>query len=218
MAHQEDKKLNLVLVCGAWGGGTTAVAGMLSMLGMPSIPPYLATNDDRTKNSFESIAFREVVDQLASMETLSVTANKEARLQKIQAFSDYLAKHDALKDRDGGVKPFFLKYPLSAMIINEICAVFNTRLIYVIRPLEAIERSRVRRAWFEQLGQKGAKVLYSSMFSAFIGSNVPTLMLRYNEILKDPEACANNLVAFTNLKPTDNQIEQAAAFLNRKSS
>ena len=218
MTNTEDNKLNLVLVCGAWGGGTTAVAGMLSMLGMPSIPPYFPTNDDRTKNSFESIAFRNVVDQLASMEKLSVTANVETRLRKIQAFSDYLAQQDALKDTEGKTKPFFLKYPLSAMLIGEICSVFNTKLIYVIRPLEAIERSRIRRAWFEQLGQKGAKVLYSSMFSAFIGSNVPTLILRYNEILKAPEACANDLVAFTKLNSTDNQIERAAQFLNRKSS
>jgi hypothetical protein len=104
------------------------------------------------------------------------------------------------------------------MLINEICAVFNTRLIYVIRPLEAIERSRIRRAWFEQLGQKGAKILYSYMFSAFIESRVPTLMLRYNEILNAPEACANDLVKFLSLEPTANQIERAAAFLNRKSS
>ena len=51
-------------------------------------------------------------------------------------------------------KPIFLKFPLSALVIPQICEVFDTKLVYVMRPLEDIERTRLRRNWLPYLAQK----------------------------------------------------------------
>jgi hypothetical protein len=50
--------IKLILVCGPFGSGTTAVAGVLAGLGLPGIEPYFVSNDEHTPNTFESIAFR----------------------------------------------------------------------------------------------------------------------------------------------------------------
>jgi ABC-type antimicrobial peptide transport system ATPase subunit len=63
--------MKLVLVCGPFGSGTTAVAGMLAGLGLPGIEPYFVSNDERTPNTFESIAFRETLLRIVSEQTLS---------------------------------------------------------------------------------------------------------------------------------------------------
>ena len=49
--------IKLILVCGPFGSGTTAVAGVLAGLGLPGIEPFVS-NDEHTPNTFESIAFR----------------------------------------------------------------------------------------------------------------------------------------------------------------
>jgi hypothetical protein len=202
--------LNLILVCGPWSSGTTAVSGMLEQLGARGLPPYFLTDDPRTPNSFESEAFREVIDELADDTTLGLRVDwslAQARL------SDFRARLET--ELAGSATPLFLKYPLSALLLPEICEVFSTRLVYVLRPLSEIEATRQRRGWSAQYGAAGARVLYPQMFETLIDRQFPTLIVRYSELLAEPARHAAMLAGFCGLSADDGRLAAAAAVVRR---
>ena len=61
--------MRAVLVCGPWGSGTTAVAGLLERLGAVGFGPYFHTNDPRTPNAYEFLPFRALITRFASEKT-----------------------------------------------------------------------------------------------------------------------------------------------------
>lgn len=207
--------MKLVLVCGPWSSGTTAVSGMLDALGMDGCGPYFRTNDQRTRNSFESLAFREVVDSVASDQTLALTVPPKEVVARLEAFKAKLEAQRAASGSDSAA-PLFLKYPLSALMIPQICRVFNTRLIYVLRPSADIEATRVRRKWSDNFGARGAQVLYSRMFNILLERGFPTLVVRYPELLRAPMPYAKQIAAYAGLKnATPEQLEAAAQFVRK---
>jgi hypothetical protein len=200
--------MKLVLICGPWSSGTTAVAGMLDTLGINGIGPFFQTNDERTKNSFESLAFRAVIDQLADEKTLELKVERPKAVKILKAFREKL-------EADGGAeknaeKVIFLKYPLSALLIPQIARVFDTRLIYVLRPLKDIEATRVRRGWASHLGAAGAQVLYSKMFQVLVDLPIPTMVVRYPELLATRRRHAKRIAAFCGLEVEKESIDAAA--------
>lgn len=199
--------MKLILVCGPWSSGTTAVAGMLDQLGLNGIAPFFGTNDERTKNSFESVAFREVISQLASEQTLDLKVDRPTAVKVLQEFRDRLEAAEGT-DKNSEV-PIFLKYPLSALLIPQIAKVFDTRLIYVLRPLKGIEATRVRRGWSANLGAVGAQVLYSKMFQVLVDRSIPTMIVRYPELLATRRRHAQQIASFCGLAPDKEQIDAA---------
>ena len=200
--------MKLVLICGPWSSGTTAVAGMLDKLGVDGMGPFFQTNDARTKNSFESLAFRAVIDQLADEKTLELKVERPKAVKILKAFREKL-------EADGGAeknaeKVIFLKYPLSALLIPQIARVFDTRLIYVLRPLKDIEATRVRRGWASHLGAAGAQVLYSKMFQVLVDLPIPTLVVRYPELLATRRRHAKQIATFCGLEVEKESIDAAA--------
>jgi hypothetical protein len=208
--------MKLVLVCGPWSSGTTAVAGMLDALGLDGCGPYFRTNDERTRNSFESLAFREVIDGLASDQTLKPTAPAKAAVAALTVFRAQLEAARGGAEAAAKAAPMFLKYPLSALLIPQICRVFDTRLVYVLRPVKDIEATRERRKWGEQFGAKGAQVIYSRMFQVLVEMPFPTLVLRYPELRANPLPHTKQLAAYSGLKKiTTERLEAAASFVRR---
>lgn len=205
--------MRLILVTGPWSSGTSAVAGMLDALGIDGRGPFFRTNDKRTPNSFESTAFRDVIDSVASDATLQLTAGHQEVVAAIQKFRETI--QPAVPD---GVLPecFFLKYPLSALAIPHIARVFDTRVVHVLRPLRQIESTRQRRGWGENFGAKGAQVIYSKMFQALIELPIPSMIVRYPDLLKNPQPFARALAEFSGMKNlAQDRITSAAATVQK---
>ena len=205
--------MKLILVCGPWSSGTTSVAGMLDALGMDGRGPFFRTNDLRTQNCFESLAFRAVVESILSENTLKPKVSAKAARLALSEFRDQLlldkATADATDDR-----PVFLKYPLASMLIPLISEVFDTRLIYVLRPLREIEATRVRRKWEPHAGEAGARIIYGRMFDCLLNLARPTLIVRYPELLGAPLAHARLLAGFAGIgKLPEDRLQAAAAFI-----
>ena len=200
--------MELILVCGPWSSGTTVVAGLLERLGLRGLPPYFETKDPRTPNSFESMDFRRLIGELLDENTLRMRVDWSLAQQRLLEFRKRLEQ-----EADAGATPLFLKYPPSALLIPEICQVFATRLIYVLRPMQAIEATRERRNWQVQFGAAGAQVLYPPMFQALIDLEVPTYLVRYTELLRDPAAHAGQLARFCGLPADADVIARAAALV-----
>ena len=194
----------LILVCGPFGSGTTAVAGMLARLGLPGIEPYFHSNDKRTPNTFESIEFRNTVLRIVSEMTLSFNpgVDREAEIKRFHG------KVAAL-----GHSTIFLKHPLAAMLIPDLCKTFDARMVYVLRPLADIEATRKRRNWLASTGSFGAQVIYGHMFGTLINHSFPTMIMRYSEVLADPANAATRLAGFAGLDVQAHRIKQAAGFI-----
>ena len=194
--------MKLLLVCGPWGSGTTAVAGLLAQLGAVGFGPYLQTSDERMENSYELIPFREMVQSVASEQFVSVKSgvDVEAAVRKFRdrIISQELGPYDVTSG-----PPIFLKYPLSALIVPQICKVFDTHLIYVVRPLGDIEATRVRRNWEALYGAKGAEVIYWHMFTLLINQVLPTTIVRYPELIAWPLEHTRLLAGLAGLRCND---------------
>jgi hypothetical protein len=201
--------MKLLLVCGPWSSGTSVVAGLLAKLGAMGFGPYFITYDQRTGNSYELIAFRKLVQDFASEQTLALKPGVDVKAQ-LRKFRDCIANQELGYYDVKSDTPIFLKYPLSALVIPQICEVFETRLIYVLRPLRDIEATRKRRGWPEHFGAKGAELIYSRMFTALVNHSFPTIILRYPELVASPIEQIYKLVGFADLACDQDIIRQAS--------
>jgi hypothetical protein len=207
--------MELILVSGPWSSGTTAISGMLLALGLDGFGPYYKTVDPRTPNSFESEAFRRAVKSFASERPLARTKEPMEILERLRVFKGELEAHRA-ENAIPVDMPMFLKYPLSALVLPEMAKVFDTRLIYVMRPVRDIEATRARRRWHENLGAKGASVIYGSMFNHLVNHSTPTMVVRYPEVLQDPHEHARRFAEFAGLKDVSKtQIDTSAAAIRQ---
>src|SRR5229473_7370434 len=149
--------MKLLLVCGPWSSGTTAVAGLLAQLGAAGFGPYFRVNDPIRPNTYELIPFRDALRPFISEPTLSLLPDAERNVESSLRQLRRRIEDQEFGPYDGASnRPIFLKYPLSALVIPQICNVFDTKLIYVLRPFEAVEQTRLRRRWDPELGRKGA--------------------------------------------------------------
>lgn len=198
--------MKLILVCGPFGSGTTAVAGMLAALGLPGIEPYFICNDERMPNTFESTEFRATLLRIVSEQTLALNPGVE-RGAEIKRFHDKIATL--------GHPTIFLKHPLAGLLLPDLCETFDARLVYVLRPLDDIEATRKRRNWWPSMGMAGAQIVYGRMFGLLINQSRPTMLMRYTAVLANPLDAATKLAQFADLNIEPQRIEQAAGFIRR---
>lgn len=204
--------LKLLLVCGPFGSGTTVVAGLLNRLGGAGLVPTWRVNDLRTGDTHEAVPFRDLVLKLTSEQTLGLLPGA-----KEIAETELIGFRERVRNEEFGPydpqRPLFLKHPMSAFLIEPLCKVFDTRLIYVIRPFKDIEATRERRRWPVQYGSKGAERIYSELFRLLVVGEFPTLIVRYRELLADALAQAQSLATFSGLTSDAETVEKAAAFI-----
>jgi len=202
--------MNIVLICGPWGSGTTLIAQILDRLGIVGLPPYFMTNDPGTPNSYESIAFRETILQYVSEPTLSLITGRPGDVQSgLRRLLQLIEQQESGTDYAGFAKPIFLKYPACAPLIPQICEVFDTKLIYVWRSLEDIEQTRIRRNWFPYLGGQTAPLIYDQMSAALKQHPNPTMNIDFKEVLLSPKKAVRDIAQFVGLEPTREESRRA---------
>jgi hypothetical protein len=209
--------MKLLLVCGPFGSGTSLVAGLLAKLGAIGFGPFFETNDKRTGNSYELIAFRNLVQTLASEQNLALNPGIDPK-ESLRNFRDRILNQEFGSYDENTGRPIFLKHPLSALVIPQICEVFDTRLIYVVRSMQDIEATRIRRRWPEHFGIKGAELIYTCMFTALVNYEFPTTILRYPELLALPMEHVRRLMDFTGLTSSAGLMQEASEFVRKPES
>jgi hypothetical protein len=173
--------------------------------------------DPLTANSHELVAFRDLLRSVTSERTLTLTAAGEVTTA-LEHFRNRIIRQEFGAYDEKSATPIFLKHPLAALIIPQICAAFDTRLVYLIRPLRDIETSRQRRKWDAQYGAKGAGIIYSQMFNALINHTFPTTLVRYAELIQRPLDHARGLASFAGLNSSADVVREAAAFVRGRPS
>ncbi|WP_053076514.1 hypothetical protein [Caenimonas sp. SL110] len=209
-------RIPLVLVCGPWSSGTSAVAGMLANAGLPAPGPYVAVNDPRTPATYEMKAFQATLKGLASEETMKLTASPEEIVQALRKFRDGPLR-DALAAAgpQAAHRPVMLKHALTSLMLPQISEVFDMRLIAVVRPVEAIEATRIRRQWRANLGAAGARIVYREVFGHIVRAATPFMVLRYSEVLAQPGASLDAMAAFCGMTIDEASRAKAIAFVSR---
>jgi hypothetical protein len=209
--------MRVLLVCGPWGSGTTAVAGLLERLGAVGFGPYFHTNDPHTGNAYELIPFRDLIRRFVSETTLALQEGAPGETEAaLRGFRERI-EGQALGPYDAATgPPIFLKYPLSALVLPQICRVFDAKLISVERPLAQIERTRLRRRWPAQYGERGAELIYRHLSVAVAALTAPHLKVKYDELLRSPGYVARRLAQFAELRTSRSEIERAASFIRRR--
>lgn len=202
---EENMRQRLFLVCGPWGSGTTAVVRVLKECGAQVPSPFFQTNDLKTRDSHEMQLFRSTVLDHVNESTLKRTTSSQDALKSLANFSCIIA---ASKELDSG-QAIVLKLPVAALLLPEICRIFDTKLIVCMRPLNNIENSRLRRQWPSQYGKAGAELIYSVLFSYIIDANVDVSLVRYGDMVANPSKCIARLVEYCGLDPTASQLEKA---------
>ena len=105
---------DFIVILGAWGSGTTSVARALAQAEIDFCAPYFETNDPRTKNSFESLAFREVIQKHLNEKDKNLFSSKKEGLEKsLFSFRESVSKKSN-KSRIG------LKMPLASLCVPEL--------------------------------------------------------------------------------------------------
>jgi hypothetical protein len=208
--------MRVVLVCGPWGSGTTAVAGLLERLGAVGFGPYFHTNDPRTPNAYEFVRFRELVMRFASEKTVSLQDGVESDLtEALQEFRGRIERQEFGRYDPVAGPPIFLKHPLIVLILPQLCQVFDAKLVSVIRPLAQIEQTRLRRRWAPHFGQEGAALIYGHLARAAETPLCPQMRVKYDELLRAPPYVARRLAQFAGLEVGRDAIERAAGFVKR---
>jgi hypothetical protein len=205
--------VKLIFVAGAWGSGTTAVAGALVELGVSTFGPHFRTSDPRTPNSFELVAFRELVLRFVDEGKVSFDAVRSAEL--VAALTEFRGALDAGKfgDWPEGPRRLVLKLPAAGLCLPQIAHVFDTTAIVVHRPLAEIEASRVRRGWSANLGAAGARAIYSKLFSDLTQLGLSNLGLSYRDITAEPERSMRRVIDFCGLEDLAGNLPRACAFI-----
>lgn len=198
--------MSFVFVVGAWGGGTSAVAGALHKLGCVGVEPFVNIGDPRTRNTYESHAYRAVLFRHISEPDIQLrTQDRREIVRSLAQFRDTLPQTK---------NPIFLKHPLSAMILPEIAEVFSPRFIFIFRPVSDIEASRQRRGWPAHLGAKGASLIYAQMMRFYINEQSEIFMLRYPTLLANTRLILSAMANFTELGEKAN-IEAALDYVRK---
>jgi glycosyltransferase involved in cell wall biosynthesis len=224
VSESEPKRppLKLILICGPWGSGSSVVAGLLERMGTFGLGPYFETNDGDTQNSYESIPFRETIRSAlgyARQPTVSFipTPSEPGDVQSgLRSLQRRIEQQEFGPYDLGFPRPIFLKYPLSAYVIAEICEVFDTKLIYVMRPPADIEQTRLRRNWPSYYGAEGAALIYGHMSAAQKCHRYPTMNIDYKDLLASPMIHTRNIARFAGLNPSPAELQHAVDIVRKR--
>ena len=197
----------IALVCGPWGSGTSALCALIHALGVNAKGPFFKTNDPRTPDCFEMLAFNKLVNKLVDEKTLEHKLSSHNIKDQLTAFRDDYFK----SKRNESVQLELLKTPACSALLAELEQVFSLRLLICLRSREDIEQSRLRRGWPKHLGAAGAELIYQQILEFTANSDAPFLFIRHRQIT-NPQACRHlltTLANFLSLRPTELQRQRA---------
>jgi hypothetical protein len=201
LSPRQSGKVPLLLACGPSGSGTGKLVRVLAAAGL-QVPGPLRTSPagDSTMPLpvLQTQALHDALSSMMSPDGLHRRADTQQALEALGAFRQRLAA--ALQRRTDPLKtPLLVHHPLAAWFLAEFSALFDLRLVVVLRPLAQIEATRVQAKWPAPFGQAGARQAYALLMQHLMNSNTPFALLRPAHIPKDPHTLPAELSALCSL-------------------
>lgn len=204
-ASAPDRRLPLVLVCGPWGSGTSAVTAVLQAGGLTVPGPHVAVNDPRTPDTGETLAFRAVMRSILSETTLEPLVDAATARKALERLRDRVLRPQA----PAGVGPLVLKHALSMLCLPLLAQVFDLRLVVVARRYAQIEATRTRRGWAAPYGRASAPRMYRALRAFVTETGTPCHVVPYHTLMRDPQALVPPLLAFAGAPATPEAVAAA---------
>ena len=205
--------MRLTLISGPWGSGTSALAGAIAHLGIMAPEPYFVIRDDpRTPITYENSLFRETILGVTEEHNLIRTRSSAAIKEALQVFKKNLQGKCNLSENN----QILLKLPLSAIVLDEISQVFQTKLVICLRPIADIEKSRQRRKWPAHFGAQGGRIIYAQLMEHIANNqDCKTLMIRYKDLLASPQLELRKASDFLELNPSEAEFQRSISSLRQ---
>ena len=183
----------------------------METLGLVLPRPTLRTNDPRTKDSHESIVFRDVLLRYVDEQKLKRrNFDSDSLVNELQA-----AARISMASVDAPNPILLLKLPIAALLIAELAAAFDLHVIVIQRSMVEIERSRIRRGWSQSFGRSGAERLYRELHTSLSLAQLSYMTIDYSRLVQDPISVIERLVSYYDLASLRHNIRRAAACVRR---
>jgi len=208
-------KMKLLLVCGPWGSGSSALTGLLANAGFFAPEPYHSVPDPLTPETFETDAFRLALSPFVSEYDLKKIGHSNDVIISLLNFKkDFL---DKLQNKLPVDKPFFmLKHPTSAFFLDELLEIFDIKILIVLRNYRDIETTRDRRGWPSCFGIEGATVIYNKIFYFLTNNPINFHSIRYADLITKPTQVLSEISCFLDITLSHEEINRSEKFiLNR---
>ena len=201
--------MQTILVFSAYSCGSSAMAGFFERCGAHSCPPHSWSNDDRTIISFENVFLKQKLETIFSLKKEETFFEQKTDLQEfVDFFSNWIETHMQIATGIGK-KALVIKHPLIIFALKEIQPFLkNPRYIVLKRPLEEIERSRLRRKWPPAYGREGATVFYEKIESTIEKLNLSPFQITYSEFRKNENA-RFALIRYCEFEVDDKKLQDA---------
>lgn len=200
-----------LVIIAAWGSGSSAAAGFLHHCGAYTCPPHQRTNDERTPSAFEPYAYAKALRQLFDETTLKKTGDTTEFTRFFEAFWEA----EVAKAMAQGFGAIALKHPLQALVLPYLQRRLKPKYLFVTRPLDDIEKTRIRRKWHATCGAAGAKHISAVATNFLVENSCPFLTVPYKALMQSADF-RSDLLAFCGLAPDGDRLQKAEHFLLRR--
>jgi hypothetical protein len=160
-------------------------------------------------------AFRDLLMRFVSELNFEQMMDSDVIIRELTAFRDTVIAAARSSDCMAINQPLLLKHALPAFLLKEFEQVFDLRIVCVVRPLDAIEKTRQRRRWHVNSGELGARKIYERLFDYMINSETPFHIVRYNDVLARPEDILAELGKFCQFILDEQSIKKAVGFVSQ---
>ena len=204
-----------ICILAPWSSGSSALAGFFHHCGAHTCPPHLFSNDERTLNTFESIVYRNQLHELIKIEFPDKDTCSFQPSTKRGDFEDFFSKWIQSQSEIANnlnKTHIVLKHALQTFALNSITKFIEPKFIVLERPVEEIEKTRMRRNWTAEHGKLGAMSIYSETRDYFDRTKTAHFPVSFDEFRKK-EKTREDLLKFCEMSPRTDQLANANSFL-----
>lgn len=213
--------MNFIYVAGAWGSGTTAMAGALHHMGCFPGKQTLVVNDKSTGNTFENMMLYEMMKTLFLFgDKVEFVAQIAASFSEAQLRDFVLASLKQVREtmkQESTAHYGVIKMPWLGVFTPQVMeAFYNPKVIVITRPIYEIETGNNRRGWAKCHGSWGASRIYESLFNDLRESEASFLTVSYADLVNDTTRTLNRVCNFTGLMPSPAEWDGALGFIRKE--
>ena len=207
--------LTYVCILAPWSSGSSALAGFLHHCGAHTCPPHLLSNDKRTPNTFESLAYRNKLHEFIKInfpnrETCEFNPSADCSIFE-NFFSEWIQNQSEIATNLNKTH-IVLKHALQTFALNSLTKFIEPKFIVLERSIEEIERTRVRRNWSAEHGKIGAASIYFETENYLNTTKTPHFTISFDAFRKEKKT-RDALLQFCKMFPSIDQLENANKFL-----
>lgn len=200
--------MQAIIVIATWGSGSTAVSGYLDRCGAYTCPPHVNTNDLLTPNAYEPLEYRIELAKLIDELSFKKIGNPEDFVKFFEAWWEI----ECAKSQNLGLSHILLKHPLQSFVLPYLNRKLKPSYLFITRPYDLIEKTRIRRKWHPIYGALGAKEIYSISYDFLNANSCPFISIPFNEFRSSTEL-RDRMLNFIGLVPSAEKLKVAEDFI-----